>query len=65
MTGISNVERVAQIAARVPRLTAAGRAYAEQRPDSLVCKVALAGYSSDWPAAYVAVAIRTCNHAAA
>jgi hypothetical protein len=46
-------------------LTPEGKAFAEEHADeSIVCRVALIGYGSDWPIIYVDAAINTCNRQA-
>jgi hypothetical protein len=43
-------------------LTTAGRAYAESVIEtSMVARVALGGYASDWPASHVSAAIKAVN----
>lgn len=45
-----------------PALTKEGRAFAlANADDSIVCRVALAGYDTDWPETHVRTAIETCN----
>lgn len=49
-----------------PALTEDGRKWARANADdSIVCRVALTGYDSDWPASHVKTAIETVNARAA
>ena len=46
----------------VETLTEFGIIWAEANaPESMVARVALAGYSSGWPTSHVETAIRSCN----
>lgn len=47
-----------------PRLTSAGRAWAEAHPESIIGRVAIQADAgdTDWPEPFRDVAIKLCNH---